>query len=348
MNGNLAAIKPSSVCIIILAYGPRTEHLKNVLEAVLDEEPGHVIVVANAVNSNTDNLLKELEKRYKSLLEIIHSDENIGSSGGYALGLQTALNSHFDFFWLLDDDNLPNYRSLIPLLNSFVFYNKTIEKRNLMLQSLRVSLPSMKNIVQNGMKPHLPKNGSFIGFHILNLKDDLNKYLNKYLRKKTPKMFINYKKPIKLHWSTYGGLFMHRNVVDKIGLPNPDFFIDMDDLAYTLKFSLNGGNIFLVPESRLTDLDPLSNVTDINKPNIYRQLNLLSDKRCYYRTRNRIYLGKLFFPGNPITYFINKWLYLFLLFSFTVTLFTYKRFNLIIKAIRDGEQARLGKNNLYE
>jgi hypothetical protein len=288
------SLTPSSVCAIILAYGNRTNQLRQVLLKVFEQQVGHVIAVANAVSQETHQLLTDLIKHHDGRLEILTSIENLGSAGGYALGLSKAIKEPYDYFWLLDDDNLPLKDSLSALLDAYSMH-EGIMKEELVLQSFRESLPEMLEIV-NKKRPHsLPRPASFIGFHICNLWDDFFSKL--FMRKQKDHPVLNHKQIfLRLHSAPYGGLFFHKDAIKILGIPNPLFFLYADDFAYTLNFTLKGGSLLLVPDSRITDLEPVWNTTGGKTSNIHRRLNVLSTEKTYYEVRNRIYLVEQCFP----------------------------------------------------
>lgn len=335
---------PTSVCTIILAYGARTEQLQKVLAGVFEQRTGHVIVVANTVTNETRQILANFTKFHPGCLEILPSDENLGSAGGYALGLSTAIKKSYEYFWLLDDDNLPQEGALAALLAAFSFHQQSIKKGELVLQSLRESLPEMMDILHKRCQPSTPRPASFIGFHIFNLWQDFMSLLSTNGSKGIAAL-NNGKDVIQLHWAPYGGLFFHREAIKNLGLPNPLFFLYADDLAYTLNFTSQGGNLFLVPDSRITDIEPVWNATGGKTSNTYRRLKVLSSKKTYYEVRNRIYLGRTMFPGHPLMYLLNKWLYITLLGLLALYYRCGERFKLILRAVNDGERGRLGKRH---
>ncbi|MRS01980.1 glycosyltransferase [bacterium] len=338
------ALTSKSICTIILAYGARTEQLNRVLVGLFtQEEVSHVLVVANAVTDKTLQMLAGLKDNCDGRLEIVKSEENIGSAGGYELGLRTALKKPYDYFWLLDDDNLPQQGALTELLATFSSCLQTITQDKLVLQSFRLSLPEITQIVRQGCQSSLPRPASFIGFHMNNLWET---FCSIWSRKgsKVCTALNNEKAYIRVNWAPYGGLFFHRDAIRTLGFPNPLFFLYADDLAYTLNFTSKGGNILLVPSSRVIDLEPVWNATGgEDSSNVYRRLNILSPTRTYYEVRNRVYLGRTMFPGHSLTYFLNKWVYLLLLGLLAIYYRRGDRFKLILRAAHDGECGQLGK-----
>jgi len=337
-------IEPTSVCTIILAYGARTEQLKKVIAGVFEQKTGYVLVVANAVTNKTHQMLADLKNIYIDRLEIVKSDENLGSAGGYALGLSTAIKNTYEYFWLLDDDNLPQKGAMAALLDAFSFHQQSIKKRELVLLSHRESLPEIKDIAQKRYERSLPLTASFIGFHIFNLCQAFCSMLS-LNNPKAPTGLNNGKEMIRLSWAPYGGLFFHKDAIKTLGFPDPLFFLYADDFAYTLNFTLKGGNLLLVPNSRIMDIEPAWNATGGKTSNIHRRLNVLSSEKTYYEVRNRIYIGRTMFPGHRLMYFLNKWVYLTLLGLLALYYRRGKRLKLILRAVSDGEQGRLGKRN---
>lgn len=338
----LMEIEPTSVCAIILAYGSRKDQLKKVLAELIEQKVGHVIVVANAVIKNTLQMLYELSKIHEGKIEILISNENIGSAGGYNLGLNEAYKKSHDFLWLLDDDNLPQKDALTELLKSFSIHNHSIKPDKLILQSLRESLPEMKEIVRRGCSPALPIPASFIGFHVMKVWDMFFSKLSSD-KDKSCSLSNNKNETIRLHSAPYGGLFFHKDVLKTLGFPNPLFFLYADDFAYTLNFTSQGGSILLVPNSRIIDLEPVWNATGSSIYNIYRRLKILTPEKVYYEVRNRIFIGRRIFPGHLLMYLVNKYLYLLALGFLTLYYRRFDRFRLILCAIHDGEQGFLGK-----
>jgi len=251
-------IDPLQVCVIILAYGARTGLLQKILASVFEHEAGHVIVVANAVTDETLQILSDLKEVHNGRLEIVKSEENIGSAGGYALGLSAAIENSYDYLWLLDDDNLPQKDSLASLLEAYSIHAREIRKEELVLQSFRKSLPEMLELVDNTHLHTLPRPASFIGFHVWDLWNSFCSKLFMHIQEDRP--VSNHRhKFIRLHSAPYGGLFFHKKAIKKMGFPNSLLFLYADDFAYTLNFTAHGGTLLLVTDSRIIDLEPVWN-----------------------------------------------------------------------------------------
>lgn len=101
----------------------------------------------------------------------------------------------------------------------------------------------------------------------------------------------------------FEGSFFSRRLVSKIGLPDPRFFIYLDDACYGYVAS-KAGKVIYVPDYVLSRRREVANKEIGN----IRQLNSTSDMTRYYITRNRAYLAryyKLYGDYNPLGYAVG-------------------------------------------
>jgi hypothetical protein len=141
----------------------------------------------------------------------------------------------------------------------------------------------------------------------------------------------------------YGGLFFHRDVVDKIGYPDECLFLYGDDVEFTWRFSRKGGRLFLIPSSIVEDLDNAWRIKrDEGDPVFSTYLLSPDDFRVYYKVRNQVHFEHQEWIDNRAVYALNKWFYLTLLWFWSRMLKKRERFVLILRAVRDGEQRSLG------
>jgi len=141
----------------------------------------------------------------------------------------------------------------------------------------------------------------------------------------------------------YGGLFIHKNLLNKIGFPNEDLYLYADDHERTYRITQTGGRIYLVLDSLIDDLELSWYVSKNAKKTTFSIISnsIISksnSERVYYNVRNRVFFEVNDLVDNKIVYWINILLYLLL-----ITLSNTKNIKTIIKAIKDGYKGKLGR-----
>jgi GT2 family glycosyltransferase len=79
------------------------------------------------------------------------------------------------------------------------------------------------------------------------------------------------------------GQLVSRAAVEAIGLPRSELFIQWDDFDYSLRLGRAGGEIFVVPASRI----------------VHHEAPSTAVERQYYVIRNRIHVCKRYFGAGP-------------------------------------------------
>ena len=101
----------------------------------------------------------------------------------------------------------------------------------------------------------------------------------------------------------FEGSFFSRRVVQKAGLPDPRFFIYLDDACFGYVAS-KVTKVYYVPDVVLSRRREVAN----KEIGSVRQLNSASDMTRYYITRNRAYLAryfKVYGDYNPVLYAVG-------------------------------------------
>lgn len=335
------------VCVVTVTYGNRFHLLKQVIDSALNEGVCKIIVVDNNSDSESRNKLMEYEKLLNGKLKVLYLDDNYGSAGGFKRGLEIAYNDpECEFIWLLDDDNKPMENSLKELLNFWHSLNLENKEEKVALLSYRFKKEQLakKAIIHNQPELVLGLKNSFWGFHVKELHEKIFKYLKRRLG------FIDNvidqesnKKYGIVPVAPYGGLFIHKNILDKIGYPNEEFYLYADDHEWSYRITQKGGNIYLLLESRLDDLELSWHVPKSYTQTSFSTIAEGSPFRVYYGIRNRVFFEINNLVDNKMIYWINIFVYLFLI-GFSST----KNLKLIIKAIKDGYKGKLGKIEVLE
>ena len=250
------------LAVVVVTYN-RCELLKQSLHALEKQTlmPNSVIVINNA---STDGVTKEYLDSYEGSLslDVIHSPQNTGGAGGFSLGVQTAYKKGFDWIFLIDDDVMMHENCLKELMD--VSHPCMIAVR----EYKDGTLVERAAIEYNLSSPFL-----------LNSKrcSVADKYQS---REQMPKL-------TEVDNVAFEGFMIHRDVVQKIGYPEPKYFIFYDDADYALRAREMGFSILAVRDAILVRQLP------------FDQDGAIKSWKAYYMFRNLFYLhqkfGKNFF-----------------------------------------------------
>ncbi|MEX2535999.1 MAG: glycosyltransferase [Trueperaceae bacterium] len=342
----------SRVCVVTVTYGNRFDFLARMVEATVAEGVGRVLIVDNASEPESGNQIDELVQSAEGRIVALRLPENGGSAGGYKAGLEYAAEADYDYFWLLDDDNCPEPGALAQLLGACTRY-----EGDTAFLSLRTDRQQYIAYAKGCSKEAcFGRRNSFLGFA---LADIPSKVLRRVLGKQLDSTIKPTEKLRPVPVAPYGGLFFPKRLLHKVGLPRHDFYLYGDDHEFTHRFIQNGVPIFLVPASRVTDIDRSWHVkADDQRDYFIHPLVLTAartDKsmRLYYSVRNRVYLERTALVAQPLLHFCNALSYLSMLGLLSLvaavlktTLAPLSNFGIIMRAVSDAGHNRLGKKAL--
>ncbi len=328
------------ICVVIVTYGNRFHLLRQVVDSLVEPQVTKIIIVDNNSVEESSRGLKRLEDLSKNKLRVICLPENTGSAGGYKRGLQEAYNcTDCDFIWLLDDDNKPEEDALNILIDAWDRVKEKHKKRRIALLSLREDRKQYVMVAQGEpVEKWFGRKNSFLGFHILALPV---KILTKtgIRRRKNTKEYMD--KTV-VPYAPYGGLFLNKELLQEIGYPKEQFFLYGDDHEFTHRVSQKGGRIFLVPNSKIRDIDTSWHLKE-NRGQVGTFLTGES-YRVYYTIRNRVFFEKNSLTSNKFAYNINKFVYLKLLWCLSRSKGKKEMYSLISRAVNDGLEGQLGRS----
>jgi GT2 family glycosyltransferase len=325
----------NSVCILTVTYGNRWQFLQQILARVTAQsQVTHVIVVDNA---STYSVISNVNELSDDRITVITNAENKGSAGGYKMAMEYAItHTDADLFWLIDDDNLPDTDALPKLLTEWQDIDGADNRKALFcLREDRVQHIQ----IAKGEDPYryylVPNN--FLGFNIFRIIPNQFKKLVYRFNNNQP-----YHQRVKMPYVPYGGLLLHRAMVQLIGYPNEAFFLYVDDSEYTYRITKSGGTIWLIPACKIVDIDKSQGIG--YKPQPFH--SHLLDKwsfRTYYHVRNRMRFYADNFITNTFVFKTNKTLYL--IYLKTISLLSSKRleYKKLVAAVNDGLSGKLGK-----
>jgi GT2 family glycosyltransferase len=267
-----------------------------------------IVVVDNA---STDGTVEMLSERYPQV-RVLKMAENLGAAGGWAAGLSyAALETQHDWIWTFDDDSVPSADSLSNLLQGFA------------------SLNGFQAEV--GMIVPMPVH-SATGTHYSPLfwRDGFVKPSAQQMRE--PLWFAD--------MAIASGCLIRREVVETIGLPRADFFMDFFDFEYSLRARAHGYKIAVVPAASLDH--EIGNARRVWLPGGSRLWSNYAPWREYYNSRNLSYAGWHLYPNHGTKRFVLRHL---MRRAAAVMLFSPNKAACIRKMMQgfsDGRRARLG------
>ena len=321
------------ITMVTVTYADRLNFLGESVRRALEENGvDRVVIVSNGSTSP----LEILEQQWGDRVQIIRLKENSGSAKGFAVGIQAAMDDGAAYIWLMDDDNAPQPGALQALQD-------VMEKLAGSRPLNDFALLSFREIHQSDLLAGLPrarlfpKPGSFIGFHLLDLP---YKLVRRTRWGKTPRPEA-LPESISLPHAHYGGLFCHRSLYERIGLPDVNLVLYADDVELTSRLTSAGGEIFLLPASRIDDLESSWNDKVKFGSFLAGWLCGPSDLRAFYSARNQAYLAEKI-PGPIIWKSVNRWAYLTIMFALAVRLGRLARFRLLADACQKGRAGTLG------
>ena len=327
-----------TVTVVTVTYGQREQLLRQVLDSVRCMDVSKVIVVDNGAQWPVRS---ELTAAYGDLVDVVEMGANTGSAKGFATGIQRAVDLGADYIWLLDDDNCPRSDTLQELRDAYANALTDTACDRLAVQAFR---PDTQADVALGVAAyHInPRTNSFYGFHVLDIPYKIwrrTPWGRPVLRGLLPSV-------VAFDIAPYGGLLFHREVIQFIGLPNVHFVLYADDGEFTYRITKSGGKILLVTSARIDEIELSWNDSSRFANSFIANLNGVSDFRAYYYMRNHVYLGAIM-KENKFAFWLNRSVYMFLLFIYSVALGKGERYRLLQEAVADGLAGRLGMNERF-
>ena len=337
------------VCAVVLAFGDRVSCLEHVLSRLSEMELGQILVVRNGHSAPIDGVMRKWSASHAHI-EVLELEENGGSAGGYRAGLDHALHAWpaCELFWLLDDDNLPEPAALDELLHVYNERAHLEETGGPVVVAYRPDQGSYVQLLVTGTPwQHVfVTPSSFLSFHLVDsvsrmwrrLKTALKRIVFRTTRARS--MLDVVETPL----IYYGGMLLPRMVLEKSGLPKPELFIYGDDSEFSFRLD-TVTKILVVSRAVIQDLEASWYVA--TRGNRYvRLMTTDSDMRIYYQVRNNVWFQAHYMKRSDMMYQVNRCLVILLLrFLRLCSIGSGHRMQLIMRAIEDGEAARLGRVN---
>lgn len=244
------AFDPATATIVVVTYN-RSHLLSKLLVSIgeMDPKPGHVVIVDNASSDDTTEVVESFRAEIGTEIVYRRLEENTGGSGGFSEGMRVAYELGSTWIWLMDDDvevlpdGLARMGVWAPRFKSIQGRRYDYDGSEFYWQ-YRLSIPLGIPI------PFAPAGFDATGYREMNS-------------------------------GCFEGMFIHRDIVQKVGLPDPRFFIYWDDSVYGWLASLQ-------TTSAIVNEFVLRRTREIKQWDMgVRHLNASSNAYRYYIMRNR-------------------------------------------------------------
>lgn len=268
---------PASATIAVVTYN-RSALLTRLLDSIvaMDPKPGRLVIVDNASVDDTAEVVDSFREKLAPI-EVVYRrlDTNTGGSGGFSEGMRIAYEVGSSWIWLMDDD--------VEVLPDGLAKMGKWAPRFKSIQGRRYDYDGSEFYWQYRVAEPL---GIPIPFAPSRFDESGYKEMNS---------------------GCFEGMFIHRDIVAQIGLPDPRFFIYWDDQLYGWLASRKTTSV-------IVDEFVLRRTREIKQWDMgIRHMNASSDAYRYYIMRNRaiikqyyralgVYNPVLFAAGTALTF----------------------------------------------
>ena len=239
--------KSKTVCAVVVTYN-RKALLRECLASLLSQtrKVDEIIVINNL---STDGTEVVLEREFPSVVAY-NMEENLGGAGGFKAGIRFACEKGFDWIWIMDDDSEPRKNTLELLLEG-----ADNVQRDLGDESLPVAMCPLiwGKTTQSWQNYHHKKIDRYFREEYFDIDDGL------------PSL-------VRIDADAFVGPMFNRQGVEKLGLPRDEYFLWVDDLEYTYRFSQAGG-CYLVKDAVIDHKDVPGVIAPIKR--YYQQRNYM-------------------------------------------------------------------------
>ncbi|MHB8422742.1 MAG: glycosyltransferase family 2 protein [Thermoplasmataceae archaeon] len=294
-------VTAQEIAAIVVTFN-RKNLLATCLDGLLSQTVpiSRIYLVDNCSTDGTKDLL--LEKGFLSnpKIEYIPLTENIGGAGGFHEGLKNAIHGKNSWFWFLDDDVSP--------------FPDCLEK----LLELREISSCIHPLVvyEDGRHHEWEQHFDPMTTAQISLKNA---------------SFKNGKSWCSMNVACFEGMLISKDIVEKIGLPDKDFFISGDDGLYGFLASQFTNVIYTNSGKLLKKIYPATHIGAF---------------KIYYDLRNRFLLRKKIGIIVPQTKIYKVTFYIFILErAFRMVRYSWSTKNLLAAffAIYDGLRGVTGR-----
>ncbi|WP_040165431.1 glycosyltransferase family 2 protein [Microbacterium gorillae] len=248
---------PASATIVVVTYN-RSGLLRRLLTSIeaMDPKPGHVVIIDNASSDDTAEVIDAFRASIGTEIVYRRLETNTGGSGGFSAGMETAYELGSTWLWVMDDD-VEVVPDGLARMGAWSGRFRSIQGRRYDFDGSEFYWQYRQSIALGIPIPFAPAGFDASGFKEMNS-------------------------------GCFEGMFIHRDIVRQVGLPDPRFFIYWDDAVYGWLASRKTTSV-------IVNEFVLRRTREIKQWDMgVRHLNASSDMYRYYIMRNRAIMRHYF------------------------------------------------------
>jgi glycosyltransferase involved in cell wall biosynthesis len=232
--------------------------------------PDALIIVDNGSTDGT------LDRTFPEWATVIRNPKNVGVSGSIRNGMTYAMEHGFDCIWILDADAVADPDALERLLDEYTSWPKSRQEETAFIACLPLDQPD-----------DFPRHGCLFtpyGRVVVDPAPGQRCY--------------------PCHLTIWSGSLYPLSAVKRIGMPNPDYFLDRGELEYGYRVMKAGYKGFLHQDAVIRQNirgEPMPR--RVQGGSITPKFFEAAPLRCYYICRNTLYFTIYSLAEGPLTKF---------------------------------------------
>jgi len=258
------------VCLVIVTFN-RLKLLQRLYESLknLSVKPTSIVIVNNGSTDGTFDFLKKISVDNQTFKIHVINQENKGGAGGFHEGIKFAQGLNADYLWLMDDDGFPEKYSLERLISVSEEF-----KENIVVGSVCVC----------------EDEPDILSFPYTNLQTEMKIYSYKELES------MSHGKKIPNWINPFNSILISKDVIKKVGLPNPKLFLWGDETEYYFRMKESNVQIFGILDA--VHFHPMNrqNFTYF-RGNFFLDVDVTWKAYCYHRNYSYMWRKKFKFFG---------------------------------------------------
>lgn len=219
--------------------------------------PTQILLLDNASTDDTQEWINSHQLADDSIVNYIRLPENRGGAGGFAEGMKRAVACGADWIWMMDDDAEPHPNALEELMKV------TDDPANV--------------------------------YGSLAVKGEDTSWATTLIdhNQRTVDRVSDVPAKARVLSLPFLGFMIHRDLVQKIGLPDAGYFIAADDIEYCMRAERAGAKIIVAGKSHIEH--PKSDRYIARLPGRNLICLKLPPWKRYYDTRNRLLIARKYY-----------------------------------------------------